>query len=146
MSWGLSLIELLERTKDAPYWNAALSIQERVADLLGRMTLLEKARQLDMVMGSELFAQCSLKPSWPMGASSTRPRPPNCSVMPALALSTTTIQDPQLFPIDCSMAAGKLQLGIPCLSMEEALHGLGGAGYTIFHRRLHLRLPGIPAS
>ncbi|MFA6830948.1 MAG: hypothetical protein WCR36_01560 [Bacteroidaceae bacterium] len=31
-----------------PYQNAALSIEQRVADLLNRMTLKEKAMQMDM--------------------------------------------------------------------------------------------------
>jgi len=32
----------------APYQNPSLSVDARVTDLLGRMTLEEKARQLDM--------------------------------------------------------------------------------------------------
>src|SRR5882724_5626846 len=36
-----------------PYKNAGLAVDARVADLVGRMTLEEKARQLDMYFGCE---------------------------------------------------------------------------------------------
>ena len=31
---------------DAPYWNASLPVEQRVADLLARMTLEEKIAQI----------------------------------------------------------------------------------------------------
>ena len=37
---------------DAPYWNAALPVEQRVADLLARMTLEEKVAQIITVWNS----------------------------------------------------------------------------------------------
>jgi beta-glucosidase len=36
-----------------PYQNSKLSVEERVKDLLGRMSLEEKVRQMDMYKGGE---------------------------------------------------------------------------------------------
>ncbi|MBU0668995.1 MAG: hypothetical protein KKG32_02815, partial [Alphaproteobacteria bacterium] len=38
---------------DAPYWNAALPVEQRVADLLARMTLEEKVAQIITVWDSK---------------------------------------------------------------------------------------------
>ena len=43
----------MHRTFPQPYRNSGLSVDARVAELIGRMTLEEKARQLDMYFGCE---------------------------------------------------------------------------------------------
>src|SRR5450631_1254435 len=41
----------------SPYKNSNLAVDTRIADLIGRMTLEEKARQLDMYFGCEALLE-----------------------------------------------------------------------------------------
>ncbi|HSJ78855.1 MAG TPA: hypothetical protein VK913_09005, partial [Erythrobacter sp.] len=43
--------------KDAPYWNAALPVEQRVADLMARMTLEEKIAQIITIWDSKAEIQ-----------------------------------------------------------------------------------------
>ena len=140
------MIDRPAETKDAAYWNAALPIQDRVDDLLKRMTVLEKARQLDMVMGSELYGPMQSETVVGEGGQFDEARA--IELLGDAGLGT--IHD--LYPRTAELA-NRLQrwlrensrLGIPCLSMEEALHGLGGAGYTIFPQAISLASTWNPA-
>src|ERR1700712_3159803 len=53
----LSSLSFKTERKDAvhPYRNAKLPIEQRIADLIGRMTLKEKILQLDMFSGKEVY-------------------------------------------------------------------------------------------
>jgi beta-glucosidase len=108
----------------APYHNAALPVEERVRDLLGRMTLDEKFWQLFMIPGnlddpshdysSGAFGlQISAGPG---GAGAHAER----------------INAVQRFFLERS------RLGIPIIPFEEALHGLPLEGATVFPQAIAL--------
>src|ERR1044071_7712698 len=51
---AMSLVSAVFAQENPPaYKNPALTVDQRVADLVGRMTLEEKVRQLDMYSGTE---------------------------------------------------------------------------------------------
>ena len=108
------------------YKNAALSVGERVKDLLGRMTLDEKIRQTHMFRGNILFNDkrdaASGAPISPdrvrallgkegIGAHSYRP------------YSAAYINEVQ------KIAMEETRLGIPVLIFAEGLHGYQGTSY-----------------
>ena len=52
LSWSATAIRAQEASgQTPPYKQANLPVEERIRDLLGRMTVAEKARQLDMYAG-----------------------------------------------------------------------------------------------
>ena len=52
-----SRAEIARPMADAPYWNASLPVEQRVADLLARMTLDEKIAQIITVWNSKNLIQ-----------------------------------------------------------------------------------------
>lgn len=124
----------------APYRQKELPVQERIEDLLSRMTLDEKVAQMDMIRGVEL---------------ATKVHPANfCAVDPSsdfywdkvdVAIGEKGIgfvHDVYSVP----SVLNKLQkyfvehtrLGIPCIFTGEALHGLSYPGATVFPMPLNL--------
>ena len=61
MVW-VAITATLLHAQDAlpPYKNPNLPVEVRVQDLIGRMTVEEKARQLDMYFGCEDFLDCGV--------------------------------------------------------------------------------------
>ena len=126
---------------DAPYWNAALPTDQRVNDLLQRMTLQEKVAQMistwlkktEIQGADDSFdpAKASVKypdgigfftrPSDRKGAGSPRETPPR-----SIEQSIAYINALQ------SWARAKTRLGIPVLAHEESLHGLATRDATSF--------------
>ena len=105
------------------YKNDKLPIEMRIADLLSRMTLDEKIRQLDMYRGSEImendrfsFEKISTVVG-DLGMGSLH------DLLPISADISNQIQE---------YAVKKTRLGIPILFIEEALHGYNGKGSTTF--------------
>src|ERR1700761_9039697 len=131
---GLSLLvfislalPLVAGAQDTPaYKNASLSADDRVADLLGRMTPEEKARQLDMYFGCE----SALQP----GQYTNRTHAlvgaifdPQLAAEKIGAGGVGSIHD--LYPraalynqVQAWIIASN-RLGIPALFIEEGLHG-----------------------
>ncbi|MFC2090612.1 glycoside hydrolase family 3 N-terminal domain-containing protein [Bacteroidota bacterium] len=134
------------KTKDPAYKNPNLPIDERVADLLSRMTLEEKAAQMiaaDKEVKDSIFimedgeiAFGNIKEAFPHGigqvtrVSETRG-----------GQSQTSRQDAKpLSPYENTVLANKLQkyfientrLGIPVIFHEECLHGLVASQATSF--------------
>ncbi len=128
--------------QNPPYRNPDLPIETRIDDLLGRMSLEEKARQLDQYHGCASFAE--------------RTFPTHHTAMDKgsrldLAKVETVVGDSgigsihDLYPPDAEpinqlqrQAVEDTRLGIPILFAEEALHGLCGPGNTIFPQAIGL--------
>jgi beta-glucosidase len=117
-----------------PYRNAALPVDQRVADLLGRMTVEEKIRQLDMYWGREV-ANMSDHEASSYNEEKVRQMIGEHGI--------GSIHD--LYPLDAGIAndiqryaVEKTRLGIPVLFIEEGLHGYCGAGSTEFPIPLQL--------
>lgn len=126
--------------EDIPYKDHSLPVEQRVKDLLSRMTLEEKVRQLDMYKGNEL-----LEANQRIDQTHAKP---DAVFHPAEAekllgtLGAGSIHD--LYP------SGKLyneiqswvikssRLGIPAIFIEEGLHGYYGADATVFPQSVNL--------
>ena len=116
------------------YQNPQLSVEQRVADLLGRMTLEEKAAQTCMLRGVEY---------------ATKPSPKhNCSVEDDTDFDEEKllrdfgtdgfgfVHDMYSIPVCFNKIqkhfVEKSRLGIPVIFTGEALHGIGGTRGTVF--------------
>ncbi|GAB6012249.1 glycoside hydrolase family 3 N-terminal domain-containing protein [Viscerimonas tarda] len=120
-----ALVGFLTGCNQSPaYKDSSLSIDVRIDDLLERMTLEEKAAQLDMLAANDVLE------------NSTRFSEEKMSYY-IDSMSIGAIHD--LYPYSAAFA-NQLQkraiegsrLGIPLLFIEEALHGYQGAGATAF--------------
>ncbi|HTB85411.1 MAG TPA: glycoside hydrolase family 3 N-terminal domain-containing protein [Candidatus Sulfotelmatobacter sp.] len=125
------------------YKNPALTVDERVADLLGRMTLEEKVRQLDMYYGSE-----SLLDKKTQTIDDHTHAKPDAEFDPKFAetnlgdLGAGSIHDlypsPHLYNQIQGWVIKNNRLGIPALFIEEGLHGYMGYGQTVFPQSVNL--------
>lgn len=123
---------------NAPYRNAALPIEDRVHDLLTRMTLEEKARQLDMYRGiSPSVGDDAKKAADDIKANGFRPGLAE-SVFGDLGVGS--IHDlygsPELNNDIQRWVIAHNRLGIPALFAEEGLHGFSTG--TIFPAEINL--------
>jgi beta-glucosidase len=132
---GLIISFKTERKKPIyPYKNSALPVEQRVADLLNRMTLQEKILQLDMFWGKEITDMTGHEAT----AYSEKKA--------AQVLGTTGIGSVHdFYPINAEIANSlqryaieKTRLGIPVLFIEEGLHDYEGYGSTAFPIPLQL--------
>jgi beta-glucosidase len=121
----------------APYRQSALPIDERVSDLLSRMTIEEKARQLDMYGGVPDLIDKHIDNTH--AASDARFQPDAADRLFG-TLGTGSIHD--LYPR--AELANEIQrwviehsrLGIPALFIEEGLHGYSDG--TVFPAPINL--------
>lgn len=122
------------------YKDSNFSIEERIEDLLKRMTIEEKVRQIDQYSGSEITTfidsnndtgkQGKMIIEWDkvknvigeLGVGSIQNRNSNAEINNAL----------QRYALE------NTRLGIPVLFSEEALHGLFKPGCTIFPQQIAL--------
>ena len=126
-----------------PYKNPALPADTRVTDLIGRMTLEEKARQLDMYFGCESFLNADQR----VTDSKTHARP-DAVFNPALAeaslgtLGAGSIHDlyprARLYNEVQAWVIKSNRLGIPALFIEEGLHGYMDYDETVFPASINL--------
>ncbi|MES2277868.1 MAG: glycoside hydrolase family 3 N-terminal domain-containing protein [Bacteroidota bacterium] len=117
-----------------PYKDTKLPVDQRVADLLSRMTLREKILQLDMFWGKEITDMAGHEATVYNEAKITK------------MLGTTgagSVHD--FYPLTADIAnkvqqyaMEKTRLGIPVLFIEEGLHGYEGFGSTAFPIPLQL--------
>src|ERR1700676_983435 len=110
-----------------PYKNAALPVEKRVADLLSRMTVAEKIKQLDMYWGHEVanmngHEAVSMSDSARINIGTQGIG----SVHDLYPLTATVINQIQRYALE------KTRLGIPVLFIEEGLHGYESLGSTTF--------------
>jgi beta-glucosidase len=111
-----------------PYQNAKLPIEERITDLIGRMTADEKIEQLDMYWGKEVANMDGHE-----AASYSNEKEKQM-------IGTTGIGSVHdFYPINAGIANQlqkyaivRTRLGIPILFIEEGLHGYLGHGSTMF--------------
>lgn len=123
-----------QASTQAPYKNPALPVAARVSDLLSRMTVEEKARQLDMFWGREVADMT--------GHESTGYD--QAKVVASIGThGVGSIHD--FYPLSAALAnqiqryaMEKTRLGIPVLFIEEGLHGYSGKGSTEFPIPLQL--------
>lgn len=121
----------------APYRLSSNSIDERVKDLLGRMTTEEKARQLDMYAGASAFID---KKTDDTHAASDAQFQSQAAAKLLGGLGAGSIHD--LYP--SAALANEIQrwviehsrLGIPALFIEEGLHGFTDG--TVFPAPINL--------
>ncbi len=127
-------VVLLVNDPRPPYKDPHLSIDRRVEDLLSRMTVEEKVRQLDMYWGKEVADMNGHEASaWSeqMTAASLGNAGAG-SVHDLYPLSAGITNSIQRYAIE------KTRLGIPVLFIEEGLHGYSGLGSTSFPVPLQL--------
>jgi beta-glucosidase len=122
-----------------PYKDPHLGVDRRVEDLLARMTVEEKIRQLDMYWGKEV-ADMDGPNSDGHEAAAWDPQKTAASLG---AGGAGSIHD--LYPLSAGItnsiqryAIEKTRLGIPVLFIEEGLHGYSGLGSTSFPIPLQL--------
>jgi beta-glucosidase len=127
-----------------PYKNPNLAVDARVADLIGRMTLEEKARQLDMYFGCEDLLDTNRNPTVD---HHTHAKPdfvfdPQFAEKSIGNLGVGSIHD--LYPR--AKLSNRIQewviksnrLGIPALFIEEGLHGYMDYGEIVFPQSINL--------
>jgi beta-glucosidase len=125
------------------YKNSALPVEQRVADLVGRMTLEEKVRQLDMYNGSESFIDKKTQT-----IDNHTHAKPDAVFDPKFAqknlgnLGAGSVHDiypsPRLYNIVQRWIIENNRLGIPALFIEEGLHGYMGTNQTVFPQSVNL--------
>lgn len=126
-----------------PYENPRLPVDVRVKDLLGRMTLQEKARQLDMYAGHKCFVnlyervpynRTHVKADAVLDSSRAQKELGNLGVgaIHDLYPSASLYNSIQRWVIHSN------RLGIPALFVEEGLHGYLGFGQTVFPQSVNL--------
>ncbi len=123
------------------YKNPALPVEQRVRDLVGRMTVEEKARQLDMYSGASDFLDADQR------EDHTHAKP-GAVLDPQKAeevlgnLGAGSIHDiypsPELYNSLQAWVIKSNRLGIPALFIEEGLHGYLGLNKTIFPQSVNL--------
>lgn len=121
-----------------PYKNPALPVERRVEDLLARMTVSEKIRQLDMYWGNQVARMTGARggehtaeghesEDWDEAKTKAALGTEGAgSVHDLYPLSAATANKIQRYAIE------KTRLGIPVLFIEEGLHGYSGLGSTSF--------------
>ncbi|MBD5455235.1 MAG: beta-glucosidase [Lachnospiraceae bacterium] len=116
------------------YKNPELSVEERVEDLLKRMTLEEKVAQMDMIRGVELAEKvhpahfCAVDGQsdfqWDKVKESFGEK--GMGFIHDIYSVPAVLNKVQHYMVE------KTRLGIPCIFTGEALHGLSYPGATIF--------------
>ncbi len=123
-----------EASQNYPYRDISMPVDQRVADLLARMSTDEKIAQLDMYWGKEV---ANMEKHDAVSYSEEK--------VSAMLGQTGVGSIHDFYPIDpetCNQiqkyALEKTRLGIPVLFIEEGLHGYCGKGSTSFPVPLQL--------
>ena len=134
----------ISRAQDSgpAYKNPNLPIDQRVQDLLGRMSIEEKVRQLDMYSGSsDLLTDDQLRDHH-THAKTDAVFDPARGEKALGNLGVGSIHDtyppPQLYNAIQAWVIKSNPLGIPALFIEEGLHGYMGYDETIFPQSVNL--------
>lgn len=126
---------------DAPYWNAKLPVEQRVADLLARMTVEEKMAQMITIWNDKAAIQNeddSFNPDkasarYPSGLGFVaRPSDRRGPGSPRVLGPRTITEAVDYMNAVQRWARERTRLGIPVMAHEEALHGLATRDATSF--------------
>jgi beta-glucosidase len=131
----LSAIASAQAPVPPPYRDSRLSIDDRVRDLLGRMTLEEKFWQLFMIPGSLDQEDDYSKGIFGLQISTAptaRPGSEHAGGAPTARGHAERINAIQRYFVE------KTRLGIPIIPFEEAVHGLAQEGATMFPQAIAL--------
>lgn len=144
---GQAPVTVARAMKDAPYWNAALPTEQRVEDLLARMTLEEKVAQIITVWDSkgaiqgegDVFDPVKAAARYPDGIGQiARPSDRKGPSSPR-QIGRRSIEDSIAYVIAAQKwAMENTRLGIPILFHEESLHGLAAKDATAFPQAIGL--------
>ena len=122
-----------------PYRNPQLSVDQRVADLLGRLTLEEKIGQMNMPcvyengLGESIPAKMEAVKRFAAGTSIAGLGPGGgFFTLPNTILQEGPRQEASFLNTLQRIAIEQTRLGIPLLETEEGTHGLMCSGGTIF--------------
>ena len=140
-------VKVQRAMKDAPYWNATLPTEQRVEDLLARMTLDEKVAQIITVWDSkgkiqgqgDVFDPAKAAQVYPHGIGQiARPSDRNGPSSPR-QVGRRSIEESIAYVIAAQKwAMESTRLGIPILFHEESLHGLAAKDATAFPQSIGL--------
>jgi beta-glucosidase len=139
---------------DAPYWDASLPVDQRIEDLLARMTLDEKVAQIITVWNSKNEIQGDDDRFDPAKASTRYPYGIGQIARPSDRLGPSSprevprrsIEDSIQYVIDAQRwAMEETRLGIPVLFHEESLHGFAAKDATSFPQSIGLASTWDPA-
>ena len=114
-----------------PYQNPALSLEERVADLLSRMTLAEKIKQTDQFFTYDFSEKTTDGAVTSIDWARLRKSMEDMSVGSVQLRGCT----PKIANELQRYAVEQTRLGIPFLFSEEALHGFFDKHATCFPAR-----------
>jgi len=139
-------LSVLARGQQPPYKNPALPVEERVHDLLTRMTLEEKLHQLFMVSGD--LADGKEKYSKGICGMQMSARPAGSGA--SQQMIERTFQGAARASAEANNAAQRFfledtRLGIPIIPFDEALHGLVREGAAAFPQSIALAATWDPA-
>ena len=131
---------------DAPYWDASLPVETRVADLMARMTLEEKLAQMistwtnkaEIQDDADFFDAAKASARYPDGIGFfTRPSDLRGPGSPRLN-TPRSIEDSIRYVNALQAWARSTRLGIPVMTHEESLHGLAALDATSFPQAIGL--------
>lgn len=137
VSWQLSATQAPDKKK-YPYQNPKLSVEKRVDDLIGRMTLEEKLQQMSAVLmgeGTEIFQD-----NGNYSIQDVRDKMEN-SCVGHLSCPTTSMpagQAAKMGNLIQKIAIEESRLGIPVVIDAEALHGCRASGATSYPQAIAL--------
>ncbi len=123
---------LREDLKDYPFADRNLNIEERILDLISRMTLEEKVRQLDIYSGAEVLTDSKMPAIFDGAKYKELYGELGIGCLQIRYSSAKLNNQIQEYNIK------NTRLGIPVLFSEETLHGLVWPEATIFPQQIAL--------
>jgi beta-glucosidase len=142
MLFGTCAVAVAAEDVAPPYKNPKIPVEERVKNLLGRMTVEEKVRQLDMYYGCQDLVAKSQTIDNHTHAKPDAVFDPQFAEKNLGALGAGSIHDlyprAPLYNTVQAWVIKSSRLGIPALFLEEGLHGYMAYDQTVFPQSINL--------